>query len=56
MDRLGRSRNQIFLSGISQAMKQNGEQVFVVGCSHLVGRDNLLQLLEESGFNVSPVQ
>lgn len=39
----------------SMLPKQSGQYTIVVGSLHLVGKDNLIELLEERGFTVEPL-
>jgi uncharacterized protein YbaP (TraB family) len=45
-------RNQKWVKQIEDLSKQNGNTLVVVGAAHLVGDDNILELLKRKGFEV----
>ncbi|MDT8450391.1 MAG: TraB/GumN family protein [Wenzhouxiangellaceae bacterium] len=49
-------RNRIWLPRIVDQLLHNRSTLVVVGSAHLIGPDNLLQLLENHGFTVRRIQ
>lgn len=51
-DRLMVQRNKTWVSRIEDLLNQDGNVLVVVGAGHLVGRENLLQLLTKKGYKI----
>jgi uncharacterized protein YbaP (TraB family) len=50
------NRNRAWAKRLATLARSDSELLVVVGALHLVGRDNLVELLEAEGFAVSPVR
>ncbi len=51
-ERLVTRRNRAWISKISNLAHQDGNVLVVVGAGHLIGKESLLDLLEERGYNI----
>ena len=51
--RLISDRNASWIPKIEQLLKENRNAIVVVGTGHLVGKDNVVQLLEKKGYKVT---
>ncbi len=49
-------RNRNWVPQIEAMLRDNHENVVIVGAGHLVGKDNLLDLLEDAGYTVRRIQ
>jgi uncharacterized protein YbaP (TraB family) len=49
-------RNRNWLPMIEQMLKDNQENLIVVGAGHLAGEDDLLDLLVDAGYTVTRIQ
>lgn len=54
-ERIITQRNRAWLSTIEQLLTQGGTTLVVVGAGHLVGPDNLLQLLKNKGYTIEQI-
>jgi len=54
-DRFLAQRNKQWAGFIEQLLAQGGTTLVVVGAGHLVGRDNLVQLLRDKGYTIEQV-
>ncbi|MBN1253929.1 MAG: TraB/GumN family protein [Deltaproteobacteria bacterium] len=54
-DRLFTQRNKAWVSTIERLIGQGGNAFVVVGAGHLVGPDNLLQLLKDRGYTIEQI-
>ncbi len=51
-DKLIKERNYNWLPQIESFLQQNGDYLVVVGASHLLGKDGLIDLLKQKGYSV----
>jgi uncharacterized protein YbaP (TraB family) len=51
-DRLMVQRNKKWASRIEELLNQDGNVLVIVGAGHLVGDENLLQLLRKKGYKI----
>ncbi|MBW1707521.1 MAG: TraB/GumN family protein [Deltaproteobacteria bacterium] len=51
-DRLVTLRNRAWISKISNLAHQDGNVLVIVGAGHLIGKENVLHLLEERGYKI----
>ena len=55
-DRLLYARNQNWIEPLEEMLAANENALVIVGAAHLVGRDNVLELLEQQGYTITRVQ
>jgi len=51
-DRLVTGRNRAWISKISNLAHQDGNVLVIVGAGHLIGKESVLDLLEERGYKI----
>ena len=54
-DRLLKKRNHAWLPKMLKLMQEKNSAFFAVGAAHLVGEDNVLDLLKTNGYTVTAV-
>ncbi|MCR6672860.1 TraB/GumN family protein [Devosia ginsengisoli] len=56
LERLLYARNRNWIAPIETMLADNSENLIVVGAAHLIGENNVLELLEQAGYAVERIQ